>query len=887
MTTATDAIAFWQAFRENDRELRLRHARVGCILALVLMPAGSTLELMVYPHLFWPFFQFRWITDLFIAAVFLLLMHPLGKQHVRWLGSAWVFAPAVAISWMIAASEGSASPYYAGLNLVIIIGCLLMPYTLFEAAAVCAIVFLMYLTAVLVHKDSDIWTATFYNNIYFIILTAIIAVASCHYYHRRRVEDFRLRHELDARNRQLAELDRLKSEFFANISHELRTPLTLILGPIENLLLHPDQVPPHALEPLQLVRQNTLRLLNMINDLLEMVRLDARRGEMTRPHANERIHLDSLVPGIVESVRHLAASKRIDLQLERDGDDLVMHGDTSGLERVFLNLLTNALKFTPAGGRITVRLRRDDDHARIEVADTGIGIPPEHLPRIFDRFRQVDGSATRRFRGLGLGLALVKELVDDHHGSLAVQSQVGQGTTFTVRLPLHLSDPAAAASASEPTEAAHPQAAASALASARLESDPTVRTMEAADKIRVEAIDDLAALEDAGSGEHQILVVDDEPDMRRFLVSILAEKFQVKAAGDGETGLEKALEHRPDLIVLDMMLPGLDGLEVCRRVRADRAMDDTRILMLTARADDQTKLAALRCGADDFLTKPFSSLEVRTRIENLLRTQALQRDLRKNNEDLRHTIGELNATRDRLIQSEKMNSLGSLAAGLLHEINNPLNYALTALQLLDDDRVERDESLKETLADVGDGMNRIRDIITDLRTFAYPEQSGNRALIRFADVAETALRFTSHQCEGVQVRREFDANLKVCGSQSQLTQVLVNLLSNAARAARAVADRREPRIDIVAGQNTDRATIVIRDNGVGIDAAAIGRVFDPFYTTQDVGQGLGLGLSVCHTIIRNHGGRMAVRSEKDRWTEVEIDLPAQPLEVPTRHVQYQ
>ena len=190
---------FWAAFRENDTELRIRHAKVGCVLALILMPAGSTLDAVVYPELVWPIFQARLWTNLFIAVVLCLLLSRFAARYVRLIGSVWVFAPAVAISWMIYVTEGPVSPYYAGLNLVIIIGCLLMPYTLWEASTVSLLVLAMYLGACLMHSGlGPLWSAELYSNVYFIVLTSVIAVASCHYYHRRRVEDLLLRHQLDA-----------------------------------------------------------------------------------------------------------------------------------------------------------------------------------------------------------------------------------------------------------------------------------------------------------------------------------------------------------------------------------------------------------------------------------------------------------------------------------------------------------------------------------------------------------------------------------------------------------------------------------------------------------------------------------------------------------------
>lgn len=872
--TGAQSEAFQAAYEASDRQLRLRHARVGCVLALILMPAGTTLDWFVYPDLLVPILKVRWLTDLFIAGVMITLAYPWGQRHLRVLGSAWALSCAVAISWMIYISEGANSPYYAGLNLVIIIACLLMPYTLREATVVCSLVIALYFVACMLHRANAVDTRILFNNLYFLVLTSIIAITSCHYYNLRRIEDFRLRHELDERNRQLAELDRLKSEFFANISHELRTPLTLILAPVEDLLNRRDSLPPRVIEALTLTQKNGLRLLKLINDLLEVVRLDARRGKPEATADHRPVDLASLVPGIVDAVRHLASAKGLTLRSEREADALVVRGDASSLERVFLNLLTNAIKFTPAGGTITVRWRRDGGSAWVDVADTGIGIPESDLPHIFDRFRQVDGSATRKHQGVGLGLALVRDLVEEHRGDLVVRSTLGAGATFSVRLPLiDLIDapPGVDRTHAAPTA---PITANGDRGAAEAFADPVARTFEAAAQVALEiAPEDEADLSDTGRGERCLLVVDDEPDMRRFIVSILADEYRVAQAADGESGLAKARRERPDAILLDLMLPGIDGLEVCRRIRADRTLDDTRIILLTARADESSKITALERGADDFLTKPFSSLEVRTRVRNLLRTSTLQRSLRDRNAELESTIRELETTRAQLVQSEKMNALGSLAAGLLHEINNPLNYTLTALQVAQLNLREDDADLRDTLRDIDEGMKRIHDIVADLRAFAYPEQAGRFIAVDLADVVQTAMRFTAHARDGVSVAIDLPPEPIVTGSRSQLTQVLVNLIDNAIKAVESIRDEREPRVDITAERTRDRMRVRVRDNGVGMDVDRAGRAFDPFFTTRDVGQGMGLGLSICHTIITAHGGTIRLNSQKGAWTEVAFDLP--------------
>ena len=258
------------------------------------------------------------------------------------------------------------------------------------------------------------------NNLFFIGLTSIICITACHYTTRWRWEDHRLRRELDHRNQELAEMDRLKSQFFANISHELRTPLTLIISPIDQLLHQQPPLPESVGETLVMARANALRLLKLINDLLEIIRLEEGRLKLDR----KPLDLANFIAGCIDAFGHLARSKGLALQGEGSREPLIVMADRARLEKVMMNLLTNAIKFTPSGGAVIVRWSQTDRVVRVEVADTGIGIPEHELPHIFDRFRQVDGSATRQHQGVGLGLALVRELIEEHAGSVEVQQRI-------------------------------------------------------------------------------------------------------------------------------------------------------------------------------------------------------------------------------------------------------------------------------------------------------------------------------------------------------------------------------------------------------------------------------------------------------------------------------
>lgn len=873
------------------------------------MPAGISLDWFVYPEHLGVLFASRMICDAAVLVILGLLFTRFGEKNIRFLGIAWALLPAASIAWMIWYTEGAYSPYYAGLNLVIIAVSLLMPWTLAEVLMTCTLTLLMFVTASLVHywippariepdrlavrslrdrldgelaettdpavaeqKEGQIneldaslgfpWDS-FFNNLYFILTTAVITSTASFFLSRLRFQDYRLRYQLREQNDELAqsydklaELDRLKSQFFANVSHELRTPLTLIIAPLQEVLKSGGSGKPEVDDNLRIARENALRLLKLINDLLDLGRLDDRGADLKFSHED----LSTFVSGVINSAAHLAKAKGLNLQLDMPASALHVNVDPNALEKVLLNLFTNAVKFTPHGGTIDVTLSSSDGRAIIEMKDSGIGISSADLPKIFDRFGQLDSSSTRKYSGVGIGLALSRDLVEAHNGKLSAVSELERGTTMRVELPLGGDSKPAA-----PTDAQATDALSDIYSEARR-------------SLVVESQPEEQELPVLGAGERTVLIVEDEPDMRRFLAGFLSRDFRVVQAADGLQGYEVAKREKPAIALLDLMLPGMDGLDLCTRLRETDGLESLKIVLLTARTDERSKLDALQRGANDFLTKPFSTLEVRTRIDNLIRAAELEGRLRSTNQQLETTIRTLRQTEAQLIQSEKINALGTLSAGLLHEINNPLNYTMTAVQLAQDELPEGDTELRETLGDIDQGMRRIRDIVSDLRSFAYPERAANRTRFSLAKAIEISMRLAGHELKNCEIELQIQPDLHVYGAQNQVAQVLINLLTNAARATAKVKDARAPKILVSACDKNGRAHIRVRDNGIGISPEAIRNVFDPFYTTAEPGQGMGLGLSICHTIVKNHGSEIHIASDEGHWTEVSFDLPFESQE---------
>jgi C4-dicarboxylate-specific signal transduction histidine kinase len=366
--------------------------------------------------------------------------------------------------------------------------------------------------------------------------------------------------------------------------------------------------------------------------------------------------------------------------------------------------------------------------------------------------------------------------------------------------------------------------------------------------------------------------------MLRFLRLSLRDDYELVEAVDGEQAVTLATQYLPDVILCDMMMPEKDGLQVCREVRSLRSTRAIPFLMLTARADDETKLTALNAGASDYLSKPFSTAELRLRIKNLVDAHRLQKALAWQNQKLEATLDQLQETETQLVQAEKLASLGRLSAGIIHEINNPLNFAKTGLHMLASHGRELPATLRpefqETIQDIGDGLDRVVTIVSDLRTFTHPGSAEDD--VEIAPAIATAARFLAAEMrDEIRFESEIPDGLTVRANRNRLIQVFVNLLQNSVDAVRA---RKYPPGEsaIIRAWTTQTASlrrVHFRDNGTGIPAEVVSRIFDPFFTTKDVGRGTGLGLSICHRIVADCGGRITVRSEPGQFSEFTLEFP--------------
>lgn len=654
------------------------------------------------------------------------------------------------------------------------------------------------------------------------------------------------------RAESLAELDRTKTLFFSNVSHEFRTPLTLSLAPLQDILsdsTHP-LAPVHR-ERLKLVHRNSLRLLKLVNTLLDFSRIEAGRIEAVY----EPTDLASFTAELSSVFR--SAIEGAGLQLIVDCPPLpeLVFVDREMWEKIVLNLLSNAFKFTFEGA-ITVRLRPiDGNQAILQIQDTGTGIAPKYLPHLFERFYQVRGTQARTHEGSGIGLALVHELVRLHGGTIEVNSTLGEGTCFTIALTfgtehlqshrLHLEgnyQPIRTLASTAMSPTAYLEEAERWATTQKNEE----QTVENAEEPKTQTADSsFSKLTSA-----RVLVIDDNADMREYLTRILSQRVQIVAVGDGATALSLARERLPDLILSDVMMPGLDGFELVEALRADPRTREIPIILLSARAGEEAIVVGLEAGADDYLIKPFSAQELISRVTAHLQ-MAQQR-------------GEA-LQKERIINRQKDEFISVVS----HELNTPLVSILGWTRLLRSNPpspmmlnkaleiIERNTMLQAKLVQDLLDISRIR--VGKLRL--------NPQLIELKPVLETAIATVTQTSADKGIHLTWQENvtkpLVVMGDRDRLAQVFTNLLTNAIKFTLEFGSVRVELLvmdDVSA--NASIAEVRVIDTGIGIAADFLPHVFERFRQAENenAAKGLGLGLAISCHIVELHNGTIHAQS---------------------------
>jgi signal transduction histidine kinase len=421
------------------------------------------------------------------------------------------------------------------------------------------------------------------------------------------------------RAESLAELDRAKTAFFSNVSHEFRTPLTLMLGPVADLLGELDgSVSAEQRERLDIAYRNGLRLQKLVNTLLDFSRIEAGRVQASY----EATNLATLTSELASNFRSACERAGIDLVVDCPSLDEPIYVDPDMWEKIVLNLVSNAFKFTLSGS-IEVKLRKSADQVELTVRDTGVGIPPEELPKVFERFHRVPISRGRTQEGSGIGLALVRELVKLHGGSVSVKSTLGEGTLFTVSLPRgkdHLPE--------DRINAARTLTSTS-MGAAPFVSEALRWLPPAADRDPSLDAEQATPRENGDERRFHILLADDNADMRDYVSRLLSDRYEVLAVADGQAAWNAIEERVPDLVLSDVMMPVLDGFELLRRIRANPATQEVPVVLLSARAGEEARIEGLEATADDYIVKPFSARELLATVDAHKKTVDIRRQSRE------------------------------------------------------------------------------------------------------------------------------------------------------------------------------------------------------------------------------------------------------------------
>jgi signal transduction histidine kinase len=912
--------ALYAAYRrELDTHRTVPYVRTGALVTSVINVAFTWLDHYAFPERFGEFLVSRALLQLVLLAVYL------RAAHTRPRAAKWALCVGTG-AMLVAVVYGTGAPattdYYVGLMLFLMGVPMLLPMSGAEAALLAGLVVGAFGLAPALTPGAFAWKVYVVHAI-FLASAGVVSLASSILLDRIRFRDFARQREVEQARDQLAELDRTKSRFTANVHHELRTPLTLTLAPIEGMLAGEfGELSELQRGYLKTMHVNALRLLKLINNLLDFAKLESRQLELRR----RPLDPGRLAADLVAGARPLAERKRIALVgIGLEGLPR-LHADPDALEKILTNLLGNALKFTDPGGRIELRAEAEGDGVHLTVADTGIGLPADQLERIFDRFAQVDTSATRRHEGTGIGLSLCKELVELHGGRIWAESPgPGQGTLVHVLLPAGVAD----APAEEAILAAEDGRVLSARQSfeafgAELDLEPALggagrtvelaRTVERFESQESQAAEPADAAPAAALPESapEILVSEDNADMRRLLAFLLGREYRVRLARNGREALEAVRARPPDLVLTDVMMPEMSGIELCRTLKADPATRGIPVVLVTSKAEREMKLEGLELGADDYVSKPFHPRELLARVRSLVRLRGLQaelaernRALERANAGLTEALGRLREAQAQLVHREKMASVGQLVAGIAHEINNPVNFIQGNLHYLAEyvrvlvdllGRYEaaapelgerfaqlRDESelahvlqdLDSVLAGCREGVERTTSLVRDLRTFSRLDRA-ERVLGNVHEILDSTLNLLRGRLARIRVHRDYGELPELESLAGQLGQVFMNLLSNAADA---LGDSGTLTVRTRALEG-GRVAIEIEDDGKGIEPEHLERIFDPFFTTKDVGKGTGLGLSVSWGIVERHGGTIRVRSEPGRGSCFRVELPLRMPEPP-------
>jgi signal transduction histidine kinase len=687
--------------------------------------------------------------------------------------------------------------------------------------------------------------------------------------HDRGVQLEAANEELRGLYQKTRELEQIKTQFFANVSHELRTPLTLIIGPVEKWL-GSATIQTELRGDLELVGRNARTLLKHVNDLLDVSKLEA--GKMSADYAET--DLARLVRVVAGNFEGLAKEHKIAYAVEAP-EHLAAETDPDKLERVLLNLLSNAFKFTPDGGAIRVGLGAAGDQAEIVVADSGPGVPENLREAVFERFHRGDGGSTRRFGGTGLGLAIAKDFVTLHGGTIRIGTAPEGGALLTVMLPLKAPSGARVRPARPSTASVLDQMARQALE----ELSTRVQSVASAGE---------------GKGRGRVLVVEDNREMSKFLVEALSRDYDCERALDGEDGLKKARETRPDLVLSDVMMPRMSGDEMVREIRKTPELDAVPVVLLTAKADEELRVRMLREGAQDYLVKPFSIEELRARVGNLVTMkrarELLQRELETQLRDLEKLAAEITGRKRELqtaldtvrVAKEHAERASKFKSDFLnmvsHELRTPLSTLVFQLDVME--KNEKDpltQHQRTALRRMTTAVGRLSQMVTSLLDYARLEAGKleiERSRVNVRELAGEVVEELRPQAtqKGLGLRLVSATGDPIVETDARLLRVAItNLVGNAVK----FTDKGE--VVVTVEPSEAGARVAVRDTGHGIPKEKQAVIFEPFEQLEPIYSksepGVGLGLSIVRAVVHALGGHAEVASTLGEGSTFTLTVP--------------
>lgn len=624
---------------------------------------------------------------------------------------------------------------------------------------------------------------------------------------------------------KLEKLLNLKNQFFANVSHELRTPLSLIIGPVEKILAQ-QSLPLQTRMDLETVERNARILLRQVNDLLDVAKQEAGKMELTY----EEIDLAKLLRLTAENFDSLARERSIMFRIDCP-EVLLAQVDPEKMQRVVLNLLSNAFKFTPRHGSIICDMRIIRENVQLSVTDSGPGIPEELRESIFDRFYQGHQNGHRQYGGSGLGLTIVKDFIEIQRGKVYVDEPQGGGARFVVTIPI-------LAQGKTVKFAKSPFAQQNYMKVALMELQPPT-PLPLPDKF--------------DPAKATILIVEDNVEMNNFIISLLICDFNIISANNGMEGFEKALLHKPDLILSDIMMPFLNGDHMVHEIRKHEELKDIPIILLTAKADDDLRIKLLREGAQDYVRKPFSQEELRARIYNLVY-------LKKAKDEIKKKVTELTLANE---------ELDAFSRSVSHDLRNPVNAIMGFSSVLLK-HTHFDLTEKDYLNEIHHSAKKMDHLIHDLLVLSQATRRDIRHerinLSALIHIITSTLR-RQHPKRIVDVK--IQENIFINGDSHLLQIAFENLMNNAWKYTSKCAGAS------IEFARLDEKTYYVKDNGVGFPINKINKLFTPFSRLHAETEfpGTGIGLTTVKRIIDRHGGRVWAENNAEQGATFYVTLP--------------